>query len=155
MKTVFYFALIFFTFSCNSSSNDVASFSSTSVSINDEILTSVKGANGKFNLDRLTIGNLHRLGNTVTNFRDIAKKRSPKIDIYNELATIISRNTDEILSQCKMKGDGQEQLKIVIDKISEQNKTIAETTDLEQAKVAFKNICNLTNQINTDFDLLD
>ena len=54
-----------------------------------------------------------------------------------------------------MKGDGQEQLKILIDKISEQNKTIAETTDLEQAKVAFKNICNLTNQINTDFDLLD
>ena len=151
MKNLVFLFLITFLFSCNSHTDESKSNTTQSIANTDENVNSVKGSNGKFNLDQTTIGNIHRFENTVLNFRDIAKKRSPKIDIYNEFAIIVSRNMEEISSQCKMNGEGHEFLKNILAKISEQNKTIA-GTDLEQAKSAFKNICDLTNQIKSDFD---
>lgn len=151
MKVIIYSAILFFLFSCDTHTNEQTTNTPQTLTNSDEIINSVKGASGKFNLDQITIGNLHRFENTVLNFRDIAKKRSPKIDIYNELSIIISRNMEEISSQCKMKGEGHEQLKNILTKISEQNKTIA-GNNLEQAKLAFKNICELTDQIHSDFD---
>jgi len=151
MKTIIYSAILLFLFSCNSNTSESTANEQQKFANNDEIVNSVKGANGKYFLDQTTVGNIHRFENTVLNFRDISKKRSPKIDIYNEFSIIISRNVEEISSQCKMNGEGHELLKNILNKISEQNKTIS-GTDLEQAKLAFKNICNLTDQINSDFD---
>jgi hypothetical protein len=117
----------------------------------NEAVISVKGTNGKYNLDTHTSEYLHLLQNTVTNFRDIAKKRNPQITIYNEFSVLLSRDMEYIISNCAMQGEGHDALHAILEKMAEQNKLIA-GTDIDRAKGAFQEVLSLLSELETTFE---
>lgn len=151
MKTFFYILCFSIFLSCNTDNSKQASSSQNTHSEKDEMLNSVKGENGKYIVDHVTAEYLHRLENTVTNFKLIAKKRKPAVDIYNEFSEILKRELGYLSANTNITGEGNDHLKIIVEKITAQNIAIA-GNDLEQAKTAFQQVCNLTDGINLEFD---
>ena len=151
MKTIIYFALLLFFISCGSNENDTTANAPQTFSNSDEIVNSIKGDNGKYTVDNMTREYLHRLENSVINFRDMAKKRKPGINIYKEFSEILNREVTNLNTNSAIKGEGKERLQNILEKILEQNKNIA-GNDLEQAKSAFQQVCDLTLQLNSGFD---
>lgn len=151
MKRFIAVACISMLLSCDSQNEGQTSSSQKSSASQNEVVNSIKSANGKYPVDVNTAEFLHLLENTVVNFRDMAKKRNPAINIYNEFSVLLNRNIERIRENCQMKGEGYDHLISVLEKISQYNKDI-EGSDLVKARLAFSQIIVQVDELNTIFD---
>ena len=151
MKTLLCSSILLFLFSCNMHTDENISNSSQTISNTDELINSVKNEKGKFTVDNSTAGFLHLMENTVINFRDMAKKRNPPVNIYNEFSVLLDRNIEHVRENCRMKGEGHDRLVSILEKISQYNKEI-EGNDLAKTRLAFGQILVLINEMNNTFD---
>lgn len=154
MKTFYSVSVFLFLLACNAQSTENPSTSAQTNSSDEEAIVSVKGQNGKYNVDHNTSEYLHMLEHTTINFRDIANKRKPGIDIYNAFAPLLSRNIEEVISHCQMKGEGNDKLHELLAKIKTENK-IMEGQDLQKANESLANCVKYIEEIKQNFSFGD